>query len=74
MTYENENFTCTVSSKMSSFVNDGLLFDGETGHVHETVQLMLLKGNATLKGIVLESKEPYKQWILTQIWSKSVEN
>ena len=34
----------------------------------------LLKGNATLKVIVLKSKELYKQWILTQTWSKSVEN
>ena len=34
----------------------------------------LLKGNATLKHIVLQSEELYKPWILIQIWSKSVEN
>ena len=28
------------------------------------------KGNATLK---LQSEEPYKPWILIQIWSKSME-
>ena len=31
-----------------------------------------LKENATLKGIVLYSKELYKQWILTQFSSKLV--
>ena len=36
--------------------------------------LDVLKGNATLNGIMRQSKDLYKQWILTQIWSKLVEN
>ena len=33
-----------------------------------------LKGNTTLTGTVLQSKELNKQWILTKCWSESVEN
>ena len=33
-----------------------------------------LQGNATLKHIVLETKELCNPWMLIQIWSKSVDN
>ena len=59
----------SVGLSFSNCIKNEMIF-------YRIFELMLatLKGNETIKDIVLKSKELYKQWILTQIWSKSVEN
>ena len=63
-TLKTQRFTSTVS--FTGLTRCCFLFN--------TRDKQQLKEKATLKHIVLQSKELYKPRILVQIWSKSVEN